>query len=369
MKKVLLVVGSLNMGGLQKVAMEIVRSCSALNFSFDFLVYGNEKYDYEEEAINLGCKLIRIPKPCNRYLRYYHNLKATMVENGPYDIVHSHVYFNSSFVVLAAKSVGVPMTIAHSHSIKRENDDRITKKIAYTIMRFLLNRYSDKFAACSKDAGNYVFGIKGFNEKGHIIFNPVRLDEFSYSDKNRIKIRKELGIASDQYVIGSVGRLVKGKNQKFLIDVFDIFQKEVDSVLLIVGDGILRHELEDYSKELGIYKKIRFAGQREDVPALLSAMDIFVMPSKHEGLGIVLIEAMANGLSCVYENNAIVDEVKQISYGHSIKGFDDQEWNKKINRLTNNKRIENTVIEKELHKFDLKNFQKQLQILYNYKKD
>lgn len=125
----MLVVGSLNVGGLQKVAMEIVRCCSNQEFSFDFLVYGNEKYDYEEEAINLGCKIIRIPKPGYRYLRYYRNLKVVMKENGPYDIVHSHVYFNSSLVVFAAKRVNVPITVAHSHSIKRENDDRVIKKL------------------------------------------------------------------------------------------------------------------------------------------------------------------------------------------------------------------------------------------------
>lgn len=369
MKKVLLVVGSLNVGGLQKVAMEIVRCCNPQEFSFDFLVYGSEKYDYEEEAINLGCKLIRIPKPGNRYLRYYHNLQVVMEENGPYDIVHSHVYFNSSLVVSAAKSVDVPMTIGHSHSIKRENDNRITKKIVYVFMRSLLNRYSDKFVACSKDAGNYVFGVRGFTEKGYVIYNPVKLDEFSYSEKNRIKIRKELGIALDQYVIGSVSRLVKGKNPKFLIDVFNTFQKETDSALLIVGEGTLRGELENYSKELGIYEKVYFTGQRADVPALLSAMDIFALPSKHEGMGIVLIEAMANGLSCIYENNAIVEEVKQISYGYSIEGFDAQKWKQKINGLLNNKRVESIVIEKELHKFGLANFQKQLKILYECNKE
>lgn len=78
-------------------------------------------------------------------------------------------------------------------------------------MRLLLNCYSDKFAACSKEAGNYVFGRRGFNEKGYVIFYPVELDQFRYSNEKRIKIREEFGIKESQCVIGHVGRLVKGK--------------------------------------------------------------------------------------------------------------------------------------------------------------
>lgn len=70
---------------------------------------------------------------------------------------------------------------------------------------------------------------------------------------------------------------------------------------MIVGDGILKEELENYSRELGIYEKIFFTGQRNDVSFLLSSMDIFVMPSLHEGLGIVIIEAIANGMKCICE--------------------------------------------------------------------
>lgn len=363
MKKVLLVVGSLNVGGLQKVAMEIVRICDPKEFSFDFLVYGEENFDYEQEVIELGCKVIRIPKPSKNYLRYYHNLKSVILNNGPYDIVHSHVYFNSAIVMKAAKKCDVACCISHSHSIARPNDTMLKKKIVYRVMRTYFKLYTDKYCACSKAAGENVFGREEFSKKGLVIVNPVNISQFQFNFKARNIIRKELNVKDSQLVIGNVGRIVPGKNIQFLIEIMCCYNKG-NVVLLLVGDGEDRKNIENLAKQKGVFTNIRFVGTRNNVSDYLSAMDIFVMPSKHEGLGIVLIEAMANGLPCVYEKNAIVDEISQISYGYPMEGFNVREWKNKIDEVILNKRMDYEVVEKKLFHFSEVEFCKQIKNLY-----
>lgn len=363
MKRILLVSGSLDMGGVESVVMQIVRLSDKKEFSFDILVYGNRSYYYEKEAIEVGCNILRIPEPRRHYLSYYHSLKKILKNYGPYDIVHSHIFFNSSIVMMAAKRSGVPLCIAHSHSIKRQYDDQIIKKVAYGIMRILLKKYTDKFVACSKQAGEYVFGKDGFNKKGIVIFNPINIEKFAFSQKSRNKIRRELKISEDEFVVGQVGRLASVKNQKFLLEVFEQLCYKRDSKLLLVGDGELRFELEKYAEKLGIKNKVRFTGSCSDVSDFLSAMDCFVMTSKHEGFGIVLIEAMANGLNCICETNAIVCEIKEIEYCQTITGFNVDDWcNMLITSLGRDKKMK--YRNEKLKKFNTHTFLKNLNDLY-----
>ena len=365
MKKVLLITGSLKIGGLETVAMQIVRSLDKEKYRFDFLVYEQKKYEYEDEAISLGCRVIHMEdEPKHNYYKYYKALKSIFKQYGPYDIVHAHTYFNSSIAVLAAKNSGVPLCIAHSHSIQRASDDKLSKKIVYNIMRKILNKSSDKFVACSLEAGNYVFGEKGFREKGTVLLNPINMSKFSYSEKGREKIRSEFRIDNKQTIIGQVGRLSSGKNQKFLLDVFYEYLKNHKAVLLIVGEGDSYAELKEYAKFLNLEKLVIFTGRRLDVPDLLSAMDIFVMSSLHEGLGIVLLEAIANGLSCVCEENAIVGEIKEFSHCFMLKGFDAKQWSNKVNEILALKRELRKDDEKELEKYSISEFTTMLQKIY-----
>lgn len=363
-KRILLVTGSLNVGGLENVAMDIVRYSDKSQYKFDFLVYGNNKFYYEEEAKKLGCHIIRVSDPQNGYVKFYKELKNAILKNGPYQIVHSHTYFNSGLVVMAAKRVNVPYCIGHSHSIEREGDKKIIKKIVYAFLRKLLQHYCDTFCACSKRAGENVFGKRAFNKKGIVLCNPVNLDQFTYSEKKRQHIRQLYNIDEKNIVLGNVGRLVLGKNQKFLIDIISEINSE-EYVLLLVGDGKERKNLEDYARTKKVLKKVIFAGEQYNIDAYLSAMDIFLMSSKHEGLGIVLIEAMVNGLLCIYEDSAIVDEIKKLPNGVSVSGFDTKQWICKIKQLKLKVRCSREKIKIELKKYDIDEFTKKINQIYS----
>jgi glycosyltransferase involved in cell wall biosynthesis len=132
------------------------------------------------------------------------------------------------------------------------------------------------------------------------IINGVDTEKFRPDIGAGQSCRKELGIKADEMVIGSVGRLAPVKDYPtFLRAAATALAKIPGSKLLLVGDGASRQELEDLAVTLGINDRVIFAGARKDIPALLNAMDIFVLPSISEGLSNTILEAMSTGISVI----------------------------------------------------------------------
>ncbi|MBR0227031.1 MAG: glycosyltransferase family 1 protein [Clostridia bacterium] len=292
--RVLQVTGGLGQGGLQTVTMNIVRYMDRERFAFDFLVLGGKEGVYEQEAARLGCQIFRAEKTKDT-LSYYQSIKRAIRAHGPYDVVISHTFLNSGIVLRAAKKCGVKTCVAYAHSAKRGRRGAL-KALSYQVLRHWINRYADIRAACSGAAGAYVFRKK---KPFYVIHNGVKTSDFKYSEAARREIRQSLGL-QDQYVIGNVGRLSAEKNQAFLVQVLnELIQSGRDAVLLLVGEGNEREAIEKAVRETGLQEKVILTGDRSDVPALLSAMDAFLFPSFHEGLGICAIEAQASGLPTI----------------------------------------------------------------------
>jgi glycosyltransferase involved in cell wall biosynthesis len=130
-------------------------------------------------------------------------------------------------------------------------------------------------------------------EKIRVIDNGICLERFEKLVETR-KIKGQLGLEEKTRVIGTIGSLVIEKGHIYLLEAArQILDSVKDLKFLIIGDGPLRKPLEEKSEELGIKKDIIYMGQRKDIPELLMAMDIFVLPSIKEGLPVVLLEAMA----------------------------------------------------------------------------
>ncbi|NLZ51832.1 MAG: glycosyltransferase family 1 protein [Thermoanaerobacteraceae bacterium] len=126
--------------------------------------------------------------------------------------------------------------------------------------------------------------------------------------------RKALGLADNAFVVGHVGRFHPLKNHSFLVDVFaEIYKRNKNAVLLLIGDGERKAEIETKVQKLGLAQAVLFLGVRSDVNLLMQAMDVFVFPSRYEGLGVSLIEAQAAGLPCVI-SDAIPQEVGVVDY-------------------------------------------------------
>ena len=298
MKHVLIVIATLRVGGAEKIARDIGINADSSRYSIDYLVYGSELGEYEDEVKRKGCRVYHIPFPKKGYISFYKELKR-LFKACCYDVVHCHTMFNSGLVLYAAKQSGVPIRIAHSHTIKKPERTSIPQGIYERLMRKAIIKNATRYVACGKEAGNWLFGKKAFAEEGSVILNGIELDLFGYQQTKRDEIRERLNI-SDRFVIGHVGHLAYVKNQQFLLNCMpDLLQKRGNVLLLLLGEGEDREKLEKMIDVQHLNERVKLLGNVENVNDYLNAMDVFAFPSLYEGTPLSVIEAQTNGLPCI----------------------------------------------------------------------
>ena len=293
--KVLHVVGAMNMGGTETMLMNVFRSLDREKVQFDFISFTNQDAYYDEEIRNLGGRIIYVSKSTSVF-----EIKRVIQEFGPYDVIHSHTLFNCGIANLAAKIAGVPIRIAHAHTTL-DSSDGFIRKLYINLMQKLIKVTSTHFLSCSQAAATYLFGNKITNSSKYM-YLPNMIDYASLMVPNQETIQqfKQEYQLENRFVIGHVGRLTKAKNHRFLIDLIEqIKNVKKEAVLLLVGDGQLRSELELLVQEKQLQQHVIFTGLQTDVSNALYNMDVFVFPSIFEGLGLVLLEAQLCGLPCV----------------------------------------------------------------------
>ena len=291
------VIGKWLGGGVESVIMNYYRYIDKNKIQFDFICDSDSKNIPYTEIEKLGGKVI-IVSPYKKIFKYEKELTKVFKQN-KYDIVHSNINSLSILPLRCAKKAGIKIRIAHSHSTSNKKEWK--RNIIKNILRPFSKVYATHYFACSELAGKWLFGNKTFNAgKIKVVKNAIELEKFKFNENIRNEKRQELNIDKDTIVIGNVGRFVDQKNHKFLIKIFKQYNmKNNNSVLLLVGQGPLEDKIKDQVKNLNLSNKVIFLGQRTDVNDLYQAMDIFILPSLYEGLGMVLIEAQVAGLPCI----------------------------------------------------------------------
>lgn len=364
--KILLVTGSLNIGGMETVAMNIARYSNKDIFTVDFLVYGDNEYANEKEALELGCKIYRVPFPHSTPLTFEKNVRKILRDNGPYQIVHCHNLFNCGFVARAAFKEKVPVRISHSHTNRLIKNKSIVRNIYEWYMRKLINKYSTNYFACSKKAGKYLFG-NTFLEEGYVLQNGIDIDKFKLNSIIRQKYRKKYNLNNNVMVIGQVGTLCDVKNHLFSLNVFKkLLEKSNEKYKLVfVGDGELRDLIKQRIKDLNLTRDVIMLGRRNDVPALLSMFDLYFMPSKYEGVSVALMEAQTAGLPCVVSDTACAPEVKVTNQIEILKLDQEIEsWALAIERVVTTGRYINAAYKIKEKGYDIKSIIKNLNKKY-----
>ena len=315
--RILYIVGGMDRGGIETWLMYVLRNIDRNLFQIDFMVHTLESCEYDDEIRTLGCRIIASPYPpphLNRNLwSYPANFKQILQEYGPYDIVHSHSGVVNGNILRIAKQAGVPVRIAHAHDDGSKTKQPWQRDIYWALLKFWIDRYATVGLACSCEAAADLFGSDWKSDRRWQILY-CGLDLTVFQEKvDSTQVRAELGIPKDAFVIGHVGRFELQKNHRLLIEIAaKVAQQEPKMCLLLIGKGSLRPEIEHRVAELGLTDKVIFAGVRSDVPRLmLGAMDVFLLPSLHEGLPLVLIEAQAAGLPCVF-SDVTSDEVEVV---------------------------------------------------------
>jgi glycosyltransferase involved in cell wall biosynthesis len=278
--------------------MHVLRRIDPRRFRMDFLVHTGRAGAYDDEIRALGSRIIPCPHP-HRPWRYLPALERVLREHGPYDVVHSHLHHFSGLVLRAARRRGVPVRIAHSHIAGMEQSAGPLRRIYLHTTGRWLDANATLGLACSAQAAAGLFGqISLGDPRWRVLSYGIDVTPFR-SAPPRERVRAELGFASHDVVFGHVGRFDPQKNHAFLLEIMAAARRIDPRVRpLLVGDGVLRPQIERRSAQLGL--RSVFTGSRSDVPRLmLGAMDAMVFPSLFEGLGLVLVEAQAAGLPVV----------------------------------------------------------------------
>ena len=213
-------------------------------------------------------------------------------------IVHTHLFADGMLGRLAAMLCHVPCIVMHDHigTMVLERKPPVLRWI-YILIEDFLSRFTHRFIAVSQPLKEYRVKQRGVApQRVAVIHTGIDIRGFQPELVDVASVRQELGLGPSEVLVGTVGRLFNAKGHRYLIQAAaELRQQFADVRFVIVGEGSLRGELEEQARLAGVGDALLFAGFRQDIPRLLAAMDIYVLPSLWEGLPVSLLEAMAMG--------------------------------------------------------------------------
>ncbi|WP_304533331.1 glycosyltransferase family 1 protein [Faecalibaculum rodentium] len=289
-------------GGQESFLMNMYRNMDRTKVQLDFLTpFTCDNPDLKAEIESMGGKVFTYDHPFGENNNaVFKKSVQDFLSRHRYPIVHFHS--GSTYALMEgaklAHDTGVPVRVVHSHCGGFKN-------LKYHVIKTLsipwLLKYPTDYLACSDLAAEWKFPKSVIrNHRYTVIRNAVDTDRFRLDPKLREKIRTGLGVDANTPVLGHVGRFSLQKNHSFLIDIFAaVHRKSPEAILLLAGAGELEPEIRDKVKALDLENSVKFLGLRKDIPVLMNAMDVFVLPSFFEGLPVVGVEAQATGLPVI----------------------------------------------------------------------
>lgn len=320
--KIAYVITKLICGGAQKIILSLAGGLD--KDKYQLTVISGQVPDSEKDCVaqlaEANVKLVIVPQlirnisPLNDLFALCNIFR--LIKNGGFDIVHTHTSKAGALGRLAAFFAGTPVIIHSPHGNIFEPQGKIPgvsdKPLARVVFLFierLLAKFTDKIITLSEDEKSKYEELK--IDKGNkflAIYEGIDCEGFTSRGTHIHK--QDFGFKDSDFIVSTIGRLDSEKGHIYLIEAAASVLKENAQVkFLIIGEGASRKELEDYAVRLGISDSVRFLGLRKDIPDLLSITDVFVLPSLYEGLGIVVLEAMAMSLPVIATKVGGVPEV------------------------------------------------------------
>lgn len=336
--KVLNFLGREPTGGVGSAVLNFRQGFSS-NIISDYVIFcPKEDTSFNRKAKKMGAKLFLLDslsvKNCFKIIKGVKEI----FEKEHYDIVHVHSPIVGVICLKVAKRYGCRIRIVHYHSSLKAEEKR--KLLRNTILYSISGKLATNYIACSLSARKC--GPKSARNI-KIIYNGIDCKKYKFNKSEREKIREDLNV-SDRYVVGCVARISAPKNPLFIIDVFEtLYELDNKYVLLIAGDGPLMEDMQLYVKNKQCASAVLLLGRRDDVPSLLSAFDVFFLPSLYEGFPVSILEAQAAGLTCVM-SNTITDEVSVFEENEYIDLNENvQVWANRIDACVKNKSRERAI--------------------------
>lgn len=332
MKRVL-VTGAANIGkaGVATIIYKWGQQFDSRALIYDYLMQrGAPDVYYQNKIYEKGGRIF-VKEDGNLSIFYVIRWIIQIIRDHKYKTIHinSDSAYIAAAYIWAAKKADIEHIYVHSHCTQIDSNNpfiRILKTIFHKLCMPYVSANSDMYLACSELAGIWMFGKSNVHSsKYKTIYNGVEPELYRFDPIIRQKYRKELGLEG-KVTLCNIGRFSYQKNHKKLIDIFSAYeQKNPESILVLVGAGELEKSIKCYVGEKNLNSKVLFLGLRNDVPALLSAMDVMVMPSRFEGLPVTMVEAQMASLPCVVSSN-ITQEAKFTDIVKYIDGYDVDGW-------------------------------------------
>ena len=296
MIRILHVLSAMERAGTETLLMNLYRHIDRNKIQFDFAVSATSKAAYDDEIIAMGGRIFHYPRYKGKnHFAYQKWWDKFLTKHTEYQIVHGHIGSTAAIYLKIAKKHGL-YTIAHSHNTYRKLD---AQQVLYRIYSYPTRFVADYFFGCSMPALESRYGKRVAHnaKKAQILHNAIDAEKFRYNPEARQRIRSNLSISDNNYVVGTVGRLTPQKNPYFTIKIIEQLSKKMPHFkFLWVGSGELEDDIKRIVKEKRFTDRVIFTGSVPNANEMYQAMDVFIFPSLYEGLGNVAIEAQASGL-------------------------------------------------------------------------
>lgn len=341
--------------GVLNVILNWHRNLDRTKVQLDYLCFLSSINSAQEEIKKMGGQCYLLPNPNHHPVKFLRE-SYRFFKTHRYHTVHSHITHLNFFFYPLAKWFGTKNIIQHAH-LTAWGNKKISAIRNYVMLHAVWPLITHKMA-CSQAAGEAYYGTT-FT----LINNGIDIDKFTYNPSIRAQKRKELGLEKN-FVIGNIGRFVLQKNHTFLLDVFkEIVSRKPSARLVLVGAGSLEKSIKQKAISLNLQDKVLFLGSRKDVSDLYQALDVLCMPSLHEGLPVVGVEAQVAGLLCVFADT-ITPEVLLLpsSYMLSLKDAPTV-WAEKILSLKDQPRTSGADLVRAKG-FDIRQTAQQIQNFY-----
>lgn len=291
---------------------------------------------------NRGCKVFSIefqrsPLKMQNHLAYK-KLKE-LICKGEYDLVHTHTPIASACVRLACKNMNNVKVFYTAHGFHFFKGAPIKNWLIYYPIEKWLSRYTDTLITINRE--DYERARRSFKAK-RVKYIPgigIDVNKFKLTKVDKKTKRKEIGIPEDGFLVLTVGELNKNKNHETIIRaIAELYNSKIHYA--ICGKGMLEGYLKNLAIKLGLERNIHILGFRNDIAEICKVSDVFVFPSKREGLGLAALEAMACGLPIITSNiHGIVDYSLEGITGYTCKPIDVHGFGKAINILHQNEEL------------------------------
>lgn len=301
--------------GIAGVILNYYKAIDKKKMHIDMLLINEPSDDVKKLLKDNGSELYVVKRNSNP-MRYMHKIEKIMREN-KYDLVHIHGNSATMAIeLMAAKRAGILVRIPHSHNTTSDHM-RLHK-----ILKPMFNKNYSYGFACGNEAGKWLYGERDFV----VINNGIDTDKFQYNEDFRDEIRRKYGVI-DKFVVGHMGVFNHQKNHEILIEIFRrLHRKNINSVLMLVGDGENVEYIKELVKEEKLENDVIFVGTTDEAYKYMMAFDVLALPSRFEGLPLVLVEAQCSGLPCVVSTNVSIEAnitglVEYVDYDKEIDKF------------------------------------------------